>query len=129
MTWDEGGVASVHRIDDPSEQGKHCVQGTVICASELDLQRLDRFENHPHTYKRTPVTVVLELPHGNELPVEAMAYVKQNTTFMNPPGDRYINACRLTLADRKKYGGIHIQSESVEVKVYKLQEGKVVLHS
>ncbi len=63
---------------DPTVTVSH-VHGEVYRVNQPMLKRLDRFENHPDWYYRTPVSVIVTGEGGNETVVEADVYA--NTLY------------------------------------------------
>lgn len=79
-----GGIASIKL------SARDKVLGGVYEVSDIDLARLDKFEDCPGSYNRLKVTVYRDT--GN--PIEAITYIKSRQSDESKPSPEYLSIIR-----------------------------------
>ena len=85
----KGGTASIKR------SGRDKVLGAVYEVSDIDLARLDLFEDCPASYSRLKVTVYRDTGE----PVEAITYIKTKQSEETKPSPEYLSSIQLGYRD------------------------------
>lgn len=80
----KGGVASIKPF-----RGER-VAGAIYDISEIEFNKLDKFEDFPNTYNKINITVWTD----TEEPVEAVTYIKKDQTPENKPSAAYLTIIR-----------------------------------